>query len=100
MGGWATVRLVLILSVVCGLHCHQVDFVQAFPQADINTDIYLRMPDGRGYIDANANTDYCLELVKNLYGTKQAAGGWFLHLRDGVLANGLTQSRQDPCLFL
>ena len=34
--GWATVRINLILSVLCNLHCRQIDFVQAFPQANID----------------------------------------------------------------
>jgi len=38
-------------------------------------------------------------LTKNLYGTKQAACGWFLHLCDGLLTQGFQQSTIDPCLF-
>jgi len=38
---WTTVRLVLLLSVLCNLHCRQVDFTQAFPQADIDVPIFL-----------------------------------------------------------
>jgi len=35
-----------------------------------------------------------------MYGTKQAAWGSFLHLQDsGLLSNGFTQSKIDPCLF-
>jgi len=51
------------------------------------------------YKDKHGNTDYCLELTKNLYGTKQAARGWFLHLCDGLLQQGFQQSTIDPCLF-
>jgi len=85
---WTTVRLVLLLSVLLNLHCRQVDFTQAFPQADIDTPVFLRMPAGWRYTDEDGNTDYCLELQKNLYGTKQAARGWFLHLRAGLLSKG------------
>ena len=98
--GWATVRLVLILSVLLDLHCRQADFTQAFPQADIDTPVYLRMPEGWKYIDENGESDYCLKLVKNLYGTKQAARGWFLHLRDGLKEAGFYQSQASSCVFL
>jgi len=55
---------------------------------------------GWTYTDAHGNKDYCLELTKNLYSSKQAAHGWFLHLCDGLLHQGFTQSTIDPCLFL
>jgi len=96
---WSTVCLVLLLSVLLNLHCCQVDFTQAFPQAKINVPVYLWMPAGWKYTDANGNSDYCLELLKNLYGTKQAARRWFLHLWDGLLSKGFWQSTVDPCLF-
>jgi len=96
---WTTIRLVLLLSVLLNLHCRQVDFTQAFPQADIDIPVYLRMPAGWSYTDVQGNSDYWLELTKNLYGTKQAARGWFLHLRDGLIKQGFQQSTIDPCLF-
>jgi len=74
---WSTIQLVLLLSVLLNLHCCQVNFTQAFPQANIDVPIFLQMPAGWKHTDADGNDDYCLELVKNLYGTKQAAQGWF-----------------------
>jgi len=96
---WSTVWLVLLLSVLLNLHCHQVDFTQAFPQADIDVLVFLCMPTGWHYKDNDGNTDYCLELTKNLYGTKQAVYSWFLHLWDSLLSQGFQQSTVDPCLF-
>jgi len=73
--------------------------MQAFPQEDIDVLVFLCMPAGWQYKDKQGNTDYCLKLTKNLYGTKQAACGWFLHLHDGLLAQAFQQSTIDPCLF-
>jgi len=36
---WTTVCLVLLLSVLLNLHCQQVNFTQAFPQANINVGV-------------------------------------------------------------
>jgi len=58
------------------------------------------MPAGWNYTDEHGYSDYCLELTKNLYGTKQAAWGWFFHLCDGLLTQGFMQSTIDPCLFI
>jgi len=96
---WSTVCLVLLLCVLINLHCWQVNFTQAFPQADINVPVFLHMPVRWQYTNAHSNTNYCLELTKNLYSTKQAAHGWFIHLRNGLLAKGFTQSTIDSCLF-
>jgi len=82
------------------LHCCQVDFTQAFPQAEIDIPVFLCLPARWKYTNADGNTDYCLELTKNLYGTKQAAQGWFLHLWDGLFSTGFQQSNVDPCLFI
>ena len=36
---WSTVRLVLSLSLIAKMQSWQVDYVQAYPQADIDCDI-------------------------------------------------------------
>jgi len=51
---WIIVCLVLLLSTLLNLHCHQVDFMQAFPQADIDIAIFLCMPAGWQYKDEMA----------------------------------------------
>jgi len=58
------------------------------------------MPAGWNYTNENGHSDYYLELTKKLYRTKQTAWGWFLHLCDGLLTQGFTQSTIDPCLFI
>jgi len=88
------------LSVLLNLHCCQVNFTQAFPQADIDVPVFLQLPVGWRYTNTDGNMDYCLELTKNLYGMKQAARGWFLHLHGGLISKGFHQSQIDPCLFI
>jgi len=46
------------------------------------------------------DTTHFIRLKKNLYGCKQAARNWFQFLKQGILAQGFTQSAIDPCLFL
>ena len=38
---WQTIRLVFTLAIVNQWHIHSIDFVLAFPQADIKTDIFM-----------------------------------------------------------
>lgn len=99
---WSTVRLILTLTALFNFKCRQIDFDQAFTQAALDTPIYMALPDGWHHTDDNG-TPYVMKLNKNLYGTKQAAHTWFLHLRNVLIGNkglGFKQSKIDPCLFL
>ena len=89
------VCLLLVISVVENLHTWQVDFVLAFPQASLDVEIYMLLPQG---FDADGR-DFVLLLQKNLYGLKQASMTWFEKLRDGLVACGFCQSIVDPCCF-
>jgi hypothetical protein len=41
---WSTVRLILLLSTILGLKSRQVDYTQAFPQAELDDPVYMRLP--------------------------------------------------------
>jgi hypothetical protein len=49
-------------------------FTQAFPQAKLKKDIYLRFPAGFEH----KNDKWALKLKRNLYGLVQASRNWFL----------------------
>lgn len=106
---WGTVRLVLALATMPNLHSRQVDFTQAFTQSPIDTDVFMRIPQGWYYSDGDLHqhpnprhrdTDHYIRLAKTLYGVKQAARQWYLHLKQGLLNLGFTASAIDPCLFI
>ena len=42
---WSTVRLMLTLSLIQGWHARQMDFILAFPQAKVRTDLYMHVPE-------------------------------------------------------
>ena len=46
--------------------------------------------------------EYCMQLIKNLYGTKNAARNWFLHLQEVLTSkpHGFRASKVDPCVFI
>ena len=43
---WSTVRLMIVFAILNDWHMESIDFVLAFPQAPIKTDIYMRPPKG------------------------------------------------------
>ena len=91
---WQTIRLVFVLAIVNNWHIHSIDFVMAFPQADIKTDIYMqppRVPSNFTIPDLplpNDRFSKVYKLLKNLYGLKDAGQTWNHHLRSGLLKRG------------
>jgi Reverse transcriptase (RNA-dependent DNA polymerase) len=108
--GWSTLRLLLTLSEVYGWHARQIDFVLAFPQANVKTDVYMQVPEkfkvnkNKLILDEAAphpsKQDGVLKLIKNVYGLKDASKTWVDHLSKGLLEHGFRKSEVDPCLFI
>lgn len=94
---WSTVRLMLTLSLKYGWCTRQVDYTNAFAQADIQEEVYIEPP--RGF-SGQDGLDKVLRLNKSLYGLKQAPKTFFDKLRAGLLERGFTPSNIDPCLFM
>jgi hypothetical protein len=71
---WLTVRMMLILSASLDLRTLQVDYSNAFAQAHLEEEIYLKLPQGS---TGKHGKDTVLKLQRSLYGLKQAALCWF-----------------------
>jgi hypothetical protein len=41
---WSTVRLMIVFALLNNWHMESIDFILAYPQAPIQTDIYMRPP--------------------------------------------------------
>ncbi len=98
---WISIRMMLTLAIIRDLYTTSIDFTLAFPQADIETTIYMDIPLGCEVPEG----DYVFLLLKNVYGIRQAARTWFEYLRDTLTADpseggcGFRQSTVDPCIF-
>jgi hypothetical protein len=106
---WSTIRLLLYLSTILSLQTRQVDYTSAFPQADLDVPVYMKVPQGwhvvEGKLEQHSNPRHTdsknyVRLKKNLYGCKQAARNWFRLLCDGLKSEGFQQSSTDSCLFI
>ena len=95
--GWSTINLFLINMILHKWESRQIDFVLAFPQADIECDIYMEIP--QGFKVNHSRKEHCLKLRKNLYGQKQASRVWNSCLHDGMIARGFQQSTIDMCVY-
>ena len=98
-----SVRLLLAITKIYKLDSKAIDFVLAFPQAELDEDIWMYLPIGfqvDGQTENNSERNYILKLNKSLYGPKQASYNWYEKLKKGLEDRGFTKSQVDPCLYL
>ena len=96
-------RLILAIAKIHKLESKAIDFVLAFPQADLKEDIWMQLPIGfqvNWCTEAKSDRQYILKLEKNLYGLKQASFNWYEKLKTASVDQGLTPSDIDPCLYI
>ena len=95
---WTTTRLFLIISVLRGWNCRQLDFVAAYPQAPCDTETYMEFPKGISSL-GNSKT-HVLWLLQHIDGKKQSGRVWNIYMTN-KLVNELEfkQSKVDECVF-
>jgi len=94
---WSTIRLLLTTVLAEGWTTRQVDYTNAFAQADLKESVHVEPPK---LFQPKSGSDIVLKLLKSLYGLRQAPKTFFEKLRSGLIERGWTQSDIDPCLFL
>ena len=77
---WASIRMMLTLSIIHGLYTTSIDFTLAFPQAEVETTIFIEVPLGCTAPEG----DWIMKLNKNVYGIRQASRTWFEYLKDSL----------------
>ena len=96
---WSTVRLLMVTAITQGWKSKQVDFSNAFVQADLYEDVYMSLPSGFVGPNGEDRKGVILKLKKSLYGLVQAPMYWFNHLKAKMENVGLRQSDLDQCVF-
>ena len=82
---WSTIRLLLSTVLTEGWATRQVDYTNAFAQADLREEVYLEFPKMFGPISGK---NVVLKLILSLYGRRQVPRTFFKKLRDGLLERG------------
>ncbi|CAJ1935468.1 unnamed protein product [Cylindrotheca closterium] len=91
---WSTVRLMVIFALINNWHMESIDFVLAYPQAPIKTDIFMqppRVPPKFVIPDMPRPGDRftsVYKLLQNLYGLKDAGRTWGQFLHKGLIDRG------------
>ena len=98
-----TVPLILEIAKINNLNSKAIDFVLAFPQADLKKDIWMQLPI-RFQIDvqteAYSDRHYVLKLNKDLYQLKQRSYNWYEKLKNSLVDRYFKPSDTAPCLYI
>ena len=74
----------------------QMDVKTAFLNGNLDERIYMAQPDG--FVDKGQQTKVC-ELLKSIYGLKQASRSWNIRFDETVKSFSFEQSIDEPCVY-
>ncbi len=81
-----SIWLLLAIAHIPGLGNKSIDFVLAFPQAEIDIDIWMEIPEGMDPVgNPNNYRAYVLKLNKSLNSLKQASHNWYKKLKQSLI---------------
>jgi len=92
----ATIRTLIALAAIFDLVVHQMDVKTAFPNGDIEEEIYMTQPEG--YVVPCQENKVCI-LRKSLYGLKQAPKQWYEKFDSSLVQHGFVTNLSDSCVY-
>lgn len=94
-----SVRIMLALSMVLGLHIGQIDIATAYLYGTLSEINYMKMPSGFEKMDKNGKP-LVAKLIKSLYGLHQSGREWYFTMKSHLIDIGFVQFKSDPCVFM
>ncbi|KAF6518394.1 hypothetical protein HZS61_002472 [Fusarium oxysporum f. sp. conglutinans] len=93
-GAYRSFRILMALVCAFGLICHQVDFKNAFVNAEMDEEIYTTCPPGYG------QSGKVWRLLKALYGLRKSPKLWFNELASFLKDLGFQHCPDEPCILI
>ena len=91
----SSIKVALVSAVRNDWPLYHLDVKQAFGQAKLDTDVYIKLPYGCGEM-----TGKVVKLDRALYGIKQVGRQWSTALCQTLVdEHGMEQCRADPCVY-
>ena len=90
-----TIRAILAIAPTRKLIIHQLDVKGAYLNGTLKEKIYMKQPEGYG-----DGTGRVCQLIKTLYGLKQAGREWNLELDRKMRGKGYVRLRSDACVYI
>ncbi|KAK4384049.1 Copia protein [Sesamum angolense] len=98
-----TLRFLISLSVIEQLKMQLMDVVTAYLYGSLDTDIYMRIPEGLKMPEALKSKPrhmYSIKLKRSLYGLKQSGRMWYNRLSEYLIKKGFCHNQISLCLFI
>ena len=98
-----TFRYLIQLVVSEGLEMHLMDVVTTYLYGSIDSDIYMKIPEGFPLPEAKFSKPrgmYSIKLQRSLYGLKQSGRMWYNRLSTYLLREGYVNNSIFPCVFI
>uniref|UniRef100_A0AAV1VJI6 Integrase catalytic domain-containing protein n=1 Tax=Peronospora matthiolae TaxID=2874970 RepID=A0AAV1VJI6_9STRA len=93
---YVTLRMVIAITKHFGWPLDQLDVVTAFLYGVMKEKVFCAVPEG---VKMEGDFD-CLELIKAIYGLKQASRVWNETFDEFIRSIGFQASGFDPCLYI
>jgi hypothetical protein len=90
-----SLRILLAIAALEDLEAHQFDVNNAFTEAKLREQIFMKPPDG-----IEIPLDHVWEIKQSLYGLKQAARDWYKLCSKFLKSIGFVAIPSDPCVFI
>ncbi|KAI3693370.1 hypothetical protein L6452_33205 [Arctium lappa] len=98
-----TFRYLISLAVSKNLEMRLMDVVTAYLYGSLDSDIYMKIPEGFKMPEALSTRPkemYSIKLQRSLYGLKQSGRMWYNRLSDYLISKGYTNNLICPCVFI
>ncbi|KAL0325286.1 UNVERIFIED_CONTAM: Retrovirus-related Pol polyprotein from transposon TNT 1-94 [Sesamum radiatum] len=98
-----TLRFLISLSVIEQLKMQLMDVVTAYLYGSLDTNIYMRIPEGLKMpkaLKSKPRYMYSIKLKRSLYGLKQSGHMWYNRLSEYLIKKGFCHNQISPCLFI
>ncbi len=92
---YVTLRMVIALAKLMGWRVQLLDVKTAFLYGELKELLFMVIPEG---MELEGDFD-CLQLLRSLYGLKQASRVWNETFDSFVQSLGFQVSKYDPCLY-
>ena len=94
-------RYLISLAVQKRLSMQLMDVVTAYLYGSLDSDLYMKVPDGISIPNQGTNRNmYCVKLKRSLYGLKQSERMWYNRLSEYLVQKGYSNSDDCPCVFI
>jgi hypothetical protein len=80
---WISIRTILCMAAINSWKVKTFDFVQAFPQAPSEAELYIDVP--KGCTISDNKDEWAMKVINNIYGQKQAGRVWYKYLTNKLI---------------